>query len=133
MLMTPHRRALAEAIKLHREWARHCANLDDQLAAKEASVLEAAAQERREAEKALEQARMVTPQADRRALQTLLGTPTAPVQTVAEAQAALDAVQARHDTAYSQVSQAKREAAHIRNTSLAAATRQRDDAVRRSP
>jgi hypothetical protein len=48
---------------------------------------------------------------------------------VEEAQAALDAVQAKHDSAYSQISEAKREAWRIRSVELAAATKQRDDAV----
>lgn len=52
-----------------------------------------------------------------------------PCPTVAEAQAALDGLQARHDDRWNQLQAARREANRIRTGELAAAAKQRDQAI----
>jgi hypothetical protein len=127
--MTPQRQRLAEAITVHSQWAAHCDKIDAELAAKEGDQLKRAGEERQRAEESVKQARLHSPTPEKRALSAVLGTDQPPTQTVAEAEAALDALQAKHDSAYGQISAAKREAWRIRSVELVAAEKQRDDAL----
>jgi hypothetical protein len=127
--MTPQRTALAQAIGVHAEWQQHCDRIDTELAARESDQLKRSAEERRDAEERVKQARLHSPTAEKRALSALLETPRSDALTLEEAEAALTELQQRHDGQYSQISLARRESERLRNQNLAAAAKQRDEAV----
>jgi hypothetical protein len=129
MPVTPQRRALSSAISTYRARSTYCARIDQEIEAKEAAHLRRAGQERQEATAALETARRTNSTPEQRALAAVMQTPQRPVQTVEEAQAVLDGLRAKHDAAYEPIYLAKREANRIRNTELASAEKQRDQAV----
>jgi hypothetical protein len=128
-MVTQQRRALFAAIARHSALSTYCARIDQEIEAKEAAVGDTASRERAEAQQALEKARRTASTPEQRALSAVLQTPQRPVQTVEEAQAALDGLRAKHDAMYEPIHLAKREAHRIRHADLAAATRQRDQAV----
>jgi hypothetical protein len=128
-MVTPQRRILSKAIAKARALSTYCARIDAEIEAKEAAVLDTAARERTEANKALELARRNNSTPEQRALAAVLQAPQRPIQTVQEAQAVIDGLRAKHDAEHEPIHMAKREANRIRNADLAAAERQRDQAV----
>lgn len=127
--MTPPRQHLATAIRQYAEWQRHCERIDAELATRESAALKTASADRAAATAALEQARRVNVSAEKLALQALMQSVERPSLTVAEAEAALVEMQARHDAAWDEIDMAKREAGRIRFGDLRAAERQRDEAL----